>query len=385
VIVYADREMLKRIRLADFKSFVDEEVELAPVTVLVGANASGKSNLLDALWFLHGIVLHLPVDVVLDGEEEPRRNGEPWPGIRGGSAEASRLGSSGFELESVWSRLTAGTEEIDGEILYGVTCQTSPEPRLLSERLGEVGGTIDDYKPAHARDRIVHALTPENDLPRWAAVFAIERIRRLEVHPERMRSYGQIKRSRLAEDGGNFSGALYHLCRNPESRRDLIDWLTELLAPEVVDLDFIEVRELGDVMAVFVEKDGKRVSARSLSDGTLRFLGLLLTLRTAEPGSTLLIEEIDSGLHPARIHVLMELVRRVCRERKLQVIATTHAPTVLQSLDDEALRGAIVCGRVSEHEGTLLRRLGDLPHFDEVVKRKGIAELFATGWLEMAL
>jgi len=133
VIVYADREMLKWIRLVDFKSFVDEEVELAPVTVLVGANASGKSNLLDALWFLHGIVLHLPVDVVLDGEEEPRRNGEPWPGIRGGSAEASRLGSSGFELDSVWSRLTAGAEEIDGDVLYGVSCQTAPQPRLIAD------------------------------------------------------------------------------------------------------------------------------------------------------------------------------------------------------------------------------------------------------------
>ena len=44
--------MLERVRLTDFKSFVDEEVELAPLTLLVGANASGKSNFLDALRFL---------------------------------------------------------------------------------------------------------------------------------------------------------------------------------------------------------------------------------------------------------------------------------------------------------------------------------------------
>jgi AAA15 family ATPase/GTPase len=41
--------MLKRIRLIDFKSFVDEEVEVAPLTLLVGANASGKSNFLESL------------------------------------------------------------------------------------------------------------------------------------------------------------------------------------------------------------------------------------------------------------------------------------------------------------------------------------------------
>ncbi len=44
--------MLKRIHLVDFKSFVGEEVELAPLTMLEGANGSGKSNFLDALWFL---------------------------------------------------------------------------------------------------------------------------------------------------------------------------------------------------------------------------------------------------------------------------------------------------------------------------------------------
>ena len=49
--------MLKQIRIIDFKSFADEEVALAPLTLLVGANASGKSNFLDALWFLHGLPL----------------------------------------------------------------------------------------------------------------------------------------------------------------------------------------------------------------------------------------------------------------------------------------------------------------------------------------
>src|SRR5580692_4355524 len=46
------RGMLERLRLTDFKSFVDEEAELSPLTLLVGANASGKSNFLDALRFL---------------------------------------------------------------------------------------------------------------------------------------------------------------------------------------------------------------------------------------------------------------------------------------------------------------------------------------------
>ncbi len=138
-------------------------------------------------------------------------------------------------------------------------------------------------------------------------------------------------------------------------------------------------------MAVFVERGGKRISARSISDGTLHFLGMLLALRTAEPGSVILIEDIEAGLHPTRIRLLVEYLEAVTRERQIQVIATTHSPVVLQWLSDESLRNAIVFGRVPDHEGTIMRRLGDLPHFNEVVERTGIEEMFTTGWLEMAL
>jgi predicted ATPase len=136
---------------------------------------------------------------------------------------------------------------------------------------------------------------------------------------------------------------------------------------------------------MFVEKGGKRISARSVSDGTLHFLGTLLALRAAKSGSIILIEEIEAGLHPTRIRLLVEYLEAVTRERQIQVIATTHSPVVLQWLSDESLRNAIVFGRTPEHEGTIMRRLGDLPHFNEVVERAGIEEMFTTGWLEMAL
>ena len=374
--------MLRRVHLIDFKSFVDEEVELAPLTLLVGANASGKSNFLDALWFLHGLTLGLPLDEVLDGEERARRNGEPWPELRGGSKEASRLGTTGFELRSVWEGL--GTDPRDKlTVRHEISCQTRPVPRVIREACGTA-----DPLPQIAADAPKSALAGDwepDDAATEHIVLALFDFHLLTIRPDRMRGYGQIQRPQLAADGANFSGALHHLCAEPEERRNVVDWLTELLACEIVDVDFVEVEELGDVMTMFVEKGGKRVSARSLSDGTLRFLGVLLSLRNASPGSTFLIEEVDSGLHPARIHVLMQFLRQISRERNLQIIATTHAPSCLESLDGEDLRSAIVFGRVPDHPGTIMRRLGDLPHFDEVVERSGIGELFSTGWLEMAL
>ncbi len=199
-----------------------------------------------------------------------------------------------------------------------------------------------------------------------------------------MRAYGR-RDARLRDDGGNLSGVLADLCRDVEEKRTFVEWLAELCAPEIADIDFIDVPELKDVMAVLVEKSGKRISARSLSDGTLRFLGLLLALRTAPPGSVLFLEDIEAHFHPTRIRLLVEYLDAVTRARNIQIIATTHSPVVLQWLKDEALGNAVVLGRVPERDGTIMRRLADLPHFEEIVKRKGIDELFTTGWMEMAL
>ena len=232
--------------------------------------------------------------------------------------------------------------------------------------------------------------TPRNG-KNWGLLFkpieldaAFSEIEFLNIQPSAMRGYGR-KNAPLGEEGRNLSGVLARLCEEPDTKRALVDWMVEFCAPEIADIDFVEVKELGDVMAMFVEKGGRRVSVRSASDGTLRFLGTLLALRLAPRDSVILLEELDSGLHPTRIKLLVEYLESVTRERGIQVIATTHSPVILQWLSQQTLRDSLVFGRVPEHEGTLVRRLGDLPHFDEVSQRKSIDELFATGWLEMAL
>jgi energy-coupling factor transporter ATP-binding protein EcfA2 len=350
--------MLKRIRLTDFKSFVDEEVELAPLTLLVGANASGKSNFLDAIRFLQGLSMDLTVGEILNGEESSQP--DAWPGLRGRIQEAARIGTSEFVIAYSWVDTTCV------EVGHRVVCRTEPVPAFVHEGLNLFGPQAripEDYplSPIH----------PES------LVF-------LRINPDSMRGYGRRK-APLGNEGKNVSGVLADICADQMARESLVAWLTELCAPELEGIDFLEVRELGDVMAIFVEKGGRRISARSISDGTLHFLGTLLALRTAEPGSVFLIEEIEDGLHPTRIRLLVEYLEAVTRERNIQVIATTHSPVILEWLSDEALRNVVVFGRVPEHEGTLMRRLGDLPHFGETVARAGIDELFTTGWLEMAL
>lgn len=189
----------------------------------------------------------------------------------------------------------------------------------------------------------------------------------------------------LRDDGANLSGVLHALVRDSETRKTFIEWVAELCAPELADLDFIEVEELGDVMVVLVERDGRRITARSMSDGTLRFLGILTALYTAEPDSILCFEELGAGLHPARVQLLLELLEAAYRERRVQTIVTTHSPSLLRWLPDERLGQAILLARTPDHPGTIARRLGDLPGFFDAVRSLGLEEMFGMQWLEAAL
>jgi hypothetical protein len=420
--------MLKNVRLIDFKGFVDERVELAPLTFLVGANASGKSNFLDALRFLQGQRLDLSLAEILNGEA--RAEYDAWPGIRGGAAEAARVGQSSFTIESTWQGsvgLALGRAPSDqAALMHRMTCRTQPHVRVEAERLAVAGDTTVELFVTGAAEngqievlwhpvpRLEHeqaegptlVMMPANQTVLWPILYprnpdvprvppltmyvalalshALQRIQLLAMEPAQMRGYGTIG-APLGSGGKNLSGVLADLCSDEARKQSLVDWLAELCAPELTDIEIIRVEPLGDVMAMLVEKGGRRISARSLSDGTLYFLGTLLALRTAEVGSVLLIEEIASGLHPARVRLLIEALQAAHRERGIQVIATTHSPAVLQWLDEETLGNTVLFARVPEGEGTVTRRLRDLPHFQETVRTAGIEAMFTTSWLEMAL
>jgi hypothetical protein len=273
---------------------------------------------------------------------------------------------------------------------YHVEFVSQPQPQLVEESL---------ENPASAA-KVLLAPSPEVRPPKEPGMRAApspEGMRALalmntafmsslflSLSPGRMRGYSPKQAGYLGAEGENLSSTLWSLCRDEQQRRDWVDWLSELLAPDLADLGFIET-ELGDTMLTLVERDGTRTSARALSDGTLRFLGTLVALRTAPPSSFVLMEEPETGLHPQRIHLLVEYLEAVTKERGIQVIATTHSPQLLQALSPEGLRDTVLCARVPDRPGTVLRRLGDLPHFDEVSTRASIDHLFTTGWLERAL
>jgi predicted ATPase len=407
--------MLKELHLTNFKSFAGDAapIPFAPVTLLVGANASGKSNVFDAIRFLQGIGMGLSIAEILTGKWEGGR--QVFPALRGGAEEVCWAGETEFTINST-VQITGVPEGLlkpyvipnaapeKAPFTHTIRCETEPALEVAYETLNDPQKTLvkrDHWIPPNQFE-FTHSILGRPSLIRTTGpldsgeTLAISvatllgkqygAARFLEVRPSEMKSYVPLAASDLGSHGENLSAVAHRICKREEQKQQYLDWLSALCAPEVTDIVF-EVTGTGDVMLLLVEGDGEKkpISARSLSDGTLRFMGVLAAMFSAPEGSLFLMEEIENGLHPTRVHLLLELFEQFAESRNLQIIATTHSSQALLSLSDEALKNAILFARPEGTAGTVTRRLGDLPNFEEVTRKTQIDRLFTTGWLEQAL
>ena len=415
---------LSSIKLDDWKSFgsgpdAANVVPLAPVTGLIGPNASGKSNVLDALRFLQGAALDYSLGEVLRGRIEGQR--EIWPGIRGGAIEAARSGTTGFALTTEWIAFpytrepnafqkhvlkvdTQGDVAVEEEGLFSADGDVffhTHAPSLGTSMGRTEDGGLRVASPAFGKGNFQldtlsssRSLLAQLGIEGRAATVAqhfsqlvrssLRGIVFLDIQPARMRDYKPENGGQLGVSGENISPALLALSQQEGRLQDVVDWLSEFCAPEIERIDF-DRTQLREVMMFLVERGGRRVSARSVSDGTLRFLGHLVALLTCAPGTLVVLEEPDAGLHPSRIHLLAELIERIAKDRGIQVLATTHSPTLLAHLSDEALGDVVAFGRRPENGLTVCSRLKDLPHFDDLRRSDHLERLISTGWVERAL
>ena len=209
--------MIRTLHLRDFKNFADATVAFGPFTVLIGANASGKSNVRDALRFLQGVGLGYTLAEIMGGKYGP--GGLPlWAGIRGGLAETARHGSDGFSIgiqfdvpgrrEPVQYQLeveTTGTPSVLRESLVmpgfkRPLFSTHPDGEALGGETGRILARV--YQPARGRDPVLDFVDdrpvlmqiPNNSRVRidvrervGEAVAALTAMRFLDLSPERMR------------------------------------------------------------------------------------------------------------------------------------------------------------------------------------------------------
>jgi predicted ATPase len=188
----------------------------------------------------------------------------------------------------------------------------------------------------------------------------------------------------LGDRGENLSSVLHAICEDEGTKRAVAEWIRELTPLDVVDFEFVP-DQTGRILVTLVESNGQRTSAYSASDGTLRFLAMIAALLGPDAAQFYFLEEIDNGIHPTRLYLLLQLIEQRAKEGKVQIVTTTHSPQLLGMLSADACKHASLVYRFEGDQEGRIRRILDIPEAKRVLEEQNLARLHESGWLEDAV
>jgi predicted ATPase len=436
--------MLTRLEVDGFKNLLELQVDFGAFTCIAGENATGKSNVFDAIQFLslladnslieaaqevrgvHGEKSADPRDLFWNGHEATHHRmtfGAEMIVPREVEDDFGRLATPSitylrYELELGYQpasgrervgRLTLLREQLS-HINQGEAARRLAFPHSASEFRRQVvtgrrsgtefistrdeaggpvisihqdGGSRGQPRPAaasRAPATVVSTVTRSDDPTILAARREMQSWRRLALEPSALRAADRYVEPKVMQpDGLHLPGTLYRIAgesRNSAGEPDP-DQVYARIAIRLADLSGVRVEKIGvdadDVREQFTitlqESNGLQLPARSLSEGTLRFLALCVLLEDPTVTGVLCMEEPENGMHPANIQAMVDLVRDLAVDPQIapgpdnpfrQVIVNTHSPAIVQLVESADLLFASVSERKAP-DGSLAKGLSLRP------------------------
>lgn len=346
--------MLQSLEVRAFKSLRRVgPVELAPLTVFFGPNASGKSNLLDAIVLLSRLATERTVAEALEG---PIRGNplELFSFPRGaGLPGLVESGDATFRLEAVVRKESermryaielgivpeSGRVTVRDEFLANISSRKGAligNPRI--ERHGSTLRIRRQGKQSHPFEETLplnHAILSNRQYggERFATIEAardlVASFRSYYLDPRTAMRRDQPPREvvDIGTEGELVAPFLYRLRSEHPKKFASIRRTLSTLIPSIDDLRVNLDRQKG-LVDLEILQDGTPFSARIISEGTLRILALLCVTANPWGGPVIAFEEPENGVHPRRIELVAEILGALAlRDRDSpQVVLTTHSP-----------------------------------------------------------
>jgi predicted ATPase len=409
--------MIERVRVRGYKSLRDVEIRLHPLTVILGPNAAGKTNLFDALGLLARVVSGKTIKDAFDARDH-----------RGAPLEAFYLGDStgGIPSDDVAQFSVEVDVRLSPDVLQDVQAQivemrkgltdTAPRRRVVEERLRysitlemvlasgylrvrdekllalnadgtprasrvpfleQVSGRLRLRMEGQARPteheigldyalvsaplyppHYPHITAFREELSRWRFFYLEPRQMRAEVPLQEVRS--------IASDGSGLAAFFNTLKVTDEAQFKATQKALHALVPPIQGLD-VDRTPQGFLRLVITE-EGVPFSSRVISEGTIRILGLLAITSGASPVAVIGYEEPENGVHHHRLSLIARLMETAADQGK-QILINTHSPRLAQLLPGAAL---IFCQRAG-HESRFVE-YGEGPLFREQAAEDAIAQ-----------
>jgi len=387
--------MLRSIMLRNFLSYgsAGVEIPLGALNIIIGPNGSGKSNLVEAMALLQSAPSRLDAPIREGGGVRDWL----WKGAEGvptASLEAivapmqasPKTMPLRYRLDFTESR---GRFEItDERIENAESCQGNDEPvfyyryeysrpvlnvRYPDEKRQTRTLRREDVDPS--RSILAQRQDPDiyPEITWLAETFDNIRIYRDwpigRLSPMRLPQPADLPNGWLEEDGCNLGLVLNRLRRDGEARNRLVDMFRAVYA----EADDFDVMIEGGMVQVFVREGRFNFPATRLSDGTLRYLGLLAILCDPAPPPLVCIEEPEIGLHPDLINHVADALRLAAE--RTQLVVTTHSIGLVDAFT-EVPDVVLVCEK--EESGTSIQRL-DKERLRPWLEKYSLGNLWVSG------
>jgi predicted ATPase len=389
--------VIRRVKITNYKSLRDVEVHLSPLTVFIGPNAAGKSNLFDALGLFSRMATAKNLKSAFDQH-------------RGAPLEAFFYGEQGIEglmahkttqftiemdvelspqvirdVERRIQQMREGLSRLSRQVVreaylrYILTIEMMTDSghlRVLNEQLmalnrdgsmrqsrnplieradgrlhlrmeGQAHPTYHDVGLDHTlvstdlyAPHYPHITAFKEELARWRFYY---------LEPRAMRTDTPIKEVNTLEPSGADLAAFYNTLRaKAPAQYHAIERALDTLLPTVQRLEVDPDRQ--GMLQLRIVEAGVPYSIRVISEGTLRVLALLAIVNPLAATTVIGYEEPENGVHPRRLRLIADLLKNAAGSGEAQILVNTHSPVLPSYFEDEAL---VVC-RKEAHGSTFV-------------------------------
>lgn len=353
---------IKQLVLKRFRSIPSERITFDNPTIFVGRNGSGKSNLVSAFSFLADAMAS-PLQAVFDkaggiSTVRNRTSGRSYPPNLGLRVDFGRLNgkaSSGFYAFEVRALKNYGFSVVREQCSVGGAWFD----RIGTKFTSNVGGMKPSLDPSSLSLPLVGGEAKFAPVLRTLASMRV-----YSIEPGKLREMQDPDSgTSLKSDGSNVTSVLKEIER--QSDRDF-ERISDILATIVPNTKQVEVKKHGKNLSLeFTQEWGERKRLKfegfSMSDGTLRAIGMLAAVFQRPVPSLIAVEEPEATIHPGALESVLDLLRHASKH--MQVVITTHSPELLDAkwITDQHLRivewteGATRVAPVSEATRKALR------------------------------
>ncbi|BAZ16420.1 hypothetical protein NIES4071_82960 [Calothrix sp. NIES-4071] len=389
--------MLKTFQVKNFKAICDSKtISFTPLTVFIGNNGSGKSSIIEAL-STYQMIVRDGLDKAMNywgGFEHIRNQAVSHITEKSGIERSYETNPVDFKIcwEDYYSEMAVTIDSSKDElfiqketleILFNksktVFTRTDTGEFSIKGKQNKNLDITEKYKfqgKCLDGQSIISTFTVRENFQEYDIFTNILNWQFLNLNPYSMVSPNPRKLTNknisLASDGSNLAEYLLSIYRLDSNVFDGIVETLQYIVPYARDLQANVTSELERNVYLQLTENNFKLPTWLFSTGTLRILALLAVLRHPQPAPLIVIEEIENGLDPRSIHLIVDEIRNLVETGRSKVIITTHSPYLLDLL----LLSQIILVERDENGQPVFSRPAEQESLQEWSKKFGPGKLY---------